>query len=152
MWGGNCRCSISRQGTVGLRQSTQCMTCQMKSGPHCSPCRASLGSLSRDKLCLLVTNDDNHHGPDKDMWTMWTFCSYMGSMHRIDFVLCSASWCLVASHVCSELSLPSSPFTTSTSSCQSSPGHQERSQVRNSFDLSRWKPSSLKVKTLWQCS
>ena len=49
-----------------------------------------------------VTNDGNHHGPDKDTWT---FRSSVGSKRRIDFVLFSAFLCSAICHVSNDLGL-----------------------------------------------
>ena len=42
-----------------------------------------------------IANDDEHHSPAAETWT---FCSSMGVKRRIDFILCSSSLPLAASH------------------------------------------------------
>ena len=44
---------------------------------------------------LTIANDDEHHSPAAETWT---FCSSMGMKRRIDFILCSFSLPLAASH------------------------------------------------------
>ena len=44
---------------------------------------------------LTIANDDEHHSPAAETWT---FCSSMGVKRRIDFILCSSSFPLAASH------------------------------------------------------
>ena len=44
---------------------------------------------------LTIANDDEHHSPAAETWT---FCSSMGVKRRIDFILCSSSLPLAASH------------------------------------------------------
>ena len=44
---------------------------------------------------LTIANDDEHHSPAAETWT---FCSSMGVKRRMDFILCSSSLPLAASH------------------------------------------------------
>lgn len=53
---------------------------------------------------FVIANDDSHH--DLGVET-WTFCSSMGARRRIDFILCSRSLSLVASHASDDLDVGS---------------------------------------------
>ena len=53
---------------------------------------------------LQITNDDDHHDPNK---ATWTFCSCMGVRRRIDFILCSTSFSLLQSFATDDVDLGS---------------------------------------------